>query len=555
MSKLGRVIFFSLLIGTSPLTLSAQTQGKNPKEGSSTVTGKVTLKGEPARSAVVLLEEQRSGLTSDSPGAKTDENGRFRITKIPAGAYFIRAIAPGSVAAGSPSEARGKSLNLAEGEIAENIDFELRRGAVITGRVVDQRGRPLVEERVSLSGLNDGGKPVPLYLQNSYEMSATDDRGVYRIFGLPEGRYLVSVGISRGNGPIAAGSNPTYYPQTFHPDATKESDAKIIEVGEGAEVTGVDITAAEAKKAYNVYGRIVDAESGEGVAAASITYGGVSPDGGLTGERGSNGDRSDANGEFHLRGVLSGKFALFAVAGQDGESYSDPVFCEVLDGDLRGVEIKTRRGGSISGSAVIEGTDDPAILRKVSKIQLGLVNRSGQGGGSRRATVNSDGSFRINGARPGRNFFAMMFDPELQGIRLSRIERDGVPQRDGVEVGPGEQVSNVRLVYSYGSLKIRGEVKVIGGALPGGLSLYVRSGLINMPLSNGAELDTRGQFTIENLSPGEYEVFLFPFIPDPKTQVAEQLLKAIQQVKQRVIVGADNQPRVTLTLDLSLSHE
>src|SRR5262249_10119984 len=117
---------------------------------------------------------------------------------------------------------------------------------------------------------------------------------------------------------------------------------------------------------------------------------------------------------------------------------------------------------------------------------------------------------------------------------------------------PGEQVSNVRLVYNYGILVIRGEVKIVGGTLPKNVGLYVRSNRINMAPSNGSDIDTRGQFRIENLAPGEYEISLFHYISIPgEEQVDERLLKAISKVKQRVILGADNQPQVTLTLDLS----
>ena len=555
MSRLRCVIFILPLIGYPHFELTAQAQSKSPKAGTSTVSGRVTLKGESARHITVVLQSQMMDLSPDMPRANTDENGRFRITKVAAGTYFVRAIAPGLVATGGTSFGpEGKSLNLADGENVENIDLELKRGGVITGRVVDSKGHPLVEERVELLKLDNNGKPGAFYFENLHEIDSTDDRGIYRIYGLPEGRYLVNVGIFQGEGRIAIQSNPTYYPRTFHPDVTRESDAKVIEVSEGAEVSGVDITVAEARKAYDVYGRVVNAESGQPVAQAWISYSSVSSDGRRTGGGGSKGERSNENGEFHLRGVLPGKFALLAAGGQDSEFYSDPVICEVQDGDVHGVEIKARQGGSISGVVVIEGTDDPAILSKVSKIQAAVINRSDQmRGPSSRITVNPDGSFRAKGVRPGKNIFAMVSDPELQGLIMSRVERDGVPvpQREGIEVVPGEQVSNVRLVYNYGILVIRGEVKIVGGTLPKNVGLYVRSSRINMPPSNGSDIDTRGQFMIKNLAPGEYELSLFHYISIPgEGQVDELLLKAISQVKQRVIVNTDSQPQVTLTLDL-----
>jgi hypothetical protein len=49
----------------------------------------------------------------------------------------------------------------------------------------------------------------------------------------------------------------------------------------------------------------------------------------------------------------------------------------------------------------------------------------------------------------------MSENPELQGLTISRVERDGVLYDEGFEVGPGEQVSNVRVVCNYGTLVIR----------------------------------------------------------------------------------------------------
>ena len=44
------------------------------------------------------------------------------------------------------------------------------------------------------------------------------------------------------------------YPRTFHPDTTEVSQAKIIEVSEGSEVTGVDIQLSPPVKTYSIVG-------------------------------------------------------------------------------------------------------------------------------------------------------------------------------------------------------------------------------------------------------------------------------------------------------------
>jgi hypothetical protein len=166
-------------------------------------------------------------------------------------------------------------------------------------------------------------------------------------------------------------------------------------------------------------------------------------------------------------------------------------------------------------------------------------------------TINPEGSFYARGLQPGKNVIALGYNPEMQGLSVSRVERDGILQRAGIEVGPGELVSNVRVVFNYGNLAIHGEVKILGGTLPKNVGLNVRASRMNMPTPY-SNVDARGQFVIENLSPGEYELNLVHYISIPGgEQVDERLLKAISLVKQRIIVSAENQPQVILVLDLN----
>src|SRR5262245_9678074 len=81
------------------LEVSIQAQTRETKPETATASGLVTLKGEPARGVTVLLMAQYSN-TANSPRAKSDENGRFRITGVAAGRYSIIALAPGYVSMG-----------------------------------------------------------------------------------------------------------------------------------------------------------------------------------------------------------------------------------------------------------------------------------------------------------------------------------------------------------------------------------------------------------------------------------------------------------------------
>ncbi|MGH9754531.1 MAG: carboxypeptidase-like regulatory domain-containing protein [Blastocatellia bacterium] len=104
-------------IGGRVLDISIQAQPAETKAETATISGRVSLKGEPARGVMVILQAWSQG-AFNSPRARTDENGRFHFTGLPAGRYSVFAVAPGYV---SPEDnydigRRGKALNLTDGE-------------------------------------------------------------------------------------------------------------------------------------------------------------------------------------------------------------------------------------------------------------------------------------------------------------------------------------------------------------------------------------------------------------------------------------------------------
>src|SRR5215470_11537454 len=347
------------------LEVSIQAQPRETKPETATISGLVTLKGEPARGVTVLLQNQQS-YAAESPRAKSDENGRFRITGVAAGKYSISTLAPGYVSLGDSDMGRGgQALNVAEGEKIENINLDIRRGGAITGSVTDSRGRPVVEEVVNLELLDKNGNPR-MYSPLNREMCLTDDRGAYRIFGLPEGRYLISVGQDQRSGSVRISTGHVFYPRAYYTGVTGESEAKAVEISEGSEVTNLDIRLTELKRTYEISGRVVDADTGQPVSGSGILIGSLTPDGKLS-RLTMNGDRSSTNGEFRLTRMVPGKYSLLVRSGSDS---SEPVILNVEE-DVDGVEIKVRRGGaSISGVAVIEGTNDQKILSKLSEVNL-----------------------------------------------------------------------------------------------------------------------------------------------------------------------------------------
>jgi Carboxypeptidase regulatory-like domain len=543
------------------IELPAQSQAKEAKPGASAVSGRVTYKGEPVSGAIVSLRpEQMTGPPDPNSilRARTDRSGKYRINGVAAGRYNITATAPGF---GLFNDLPHQVLKINEGENVENLDFELKRGGAITGRVTDSNNSPLVGVKVGLMRSSEGGRAAPLAIFDS-RMGSTDDRGSYRFYGLPEGRYLVNVGVSPALGSplIMRGPSNSYLPRTFHPNVTEESKAKVIEVSEGSEITDVDIVVAEARKTYNIYGRVVSAESGEPVAGVELSCGYLSEN--LPGVRGVTswgppGQRSDAKGEFRLQGLLPGKLMLYANLGLGSEVYSEVEALEISESDIREVEIKVRQGNSISGVIVIEGTSDPALLSKVSELELlsSVMTKELGPPTLSRTQANADGGFRIKGLRPGKVRISMGQRSTSRRFSVLRIERDGVAmsEYDLIEIGQGENISGLRVVVGYAGSAIQGEVKIVGGTLPANQSLYVNARRLGDPRSIPAlaETDARRRFVFENLLPGEYELTISP-IHGP--QVVTPFSTAIPRVRQRVVVGSDSRPTVLLEINLNRSE-
>jgi hypothetical protein len=67
----------------------------------------------------------------------------------------------------------------------------------------------------------------------------------------------------------------------------------------------------------------------------------------------------------------------------------------------------------------------------------------------------------------------------------------------------------------------------------------------------GGEVDARGQFVIENLAPGEYEVRVTPtFNPDGQ-QLSPEIRRRFSSAKEKVVLTGANQQPITLVIDLS----
>jgi hypothetical protein len=512
------------------------------KAPTGSISGRVTIRGKGKGGIVVGL---RSGEPGPQPGTTlkgtTDAQGNYRIADVSAGNYLVAPIAPAFVVSDFNSFGeRGKALVLAESESVDGIDFSLVRGGVITGKVTTADGRPVIEERVYLLQVD----PTTDQRGPGYQFSGqTDDRGIYRMFGLARGRYKVAVGQS-GDGRYGGGAGRPYYRQTFHPDVSDISKATVVEVTEGSETANVDLTLGRAAQTYSVSGRVVEGESEQPLANVRLGLQMIIDARGRS--FGSTITISNSQGKFRLENVTPGKYTVFLLPQPESSLRVEEGAFEIIDRDVEGLVVKTANGATLSGNILLENSDDKAVLAKLQTLSVNAYVESEGPSMGHRASISSDGSFHLIGLETGMARISLgARDGLFKGFTVSRIERDGMVQTDGILIRAREEITGVRLVVSYGTASIRGVVRAENGTLPADARIFIRvtkageaTSTIRPPL-----VDARGHFILEGLAGGTYDFFVTVFTPGRQ--------RGPQPVaKQQVTVADGALTEVTITVDL-----
>ncbi|HZI17099.1 MAG TPA: carboxypeptidase-like regulatory domain-containing protein [Pyrinomonadaceae bacterium] len=517
--------------------------------GGSVVFGRAVYEetGRPVRRArVVIFRPDGKG---PEISAITDARGEFRAEGVRAGRYYVTVDAAGIVSPISLTPVEdlqgGAAPDLAaaagffdeivvDGKGERELTVRARRGAALTGRVAYWDGEPAPNVTVHVMR-RAGGRFAKFVLgmsRSSMYSLRTDDRGVYRVAGLPPGEYVVAVSEAADH----TGRNPResfmddglaemlfgqQFLMTFHTSAVSLREATVIRLSAGEERADVDITVG-ARDVYSVAGVVRSRRDGRPVARARIVIrrhgeGNLELEG-AEAASGPGGDSrfattTDAEGGWRFKELPEGTYTISAAPPEDysitgvnmntsintnfststninlnrnsarGGNFGEPppprkrlspVRRELrVTGDVAEYLIELGEGASVSGTVTVEGGEPPSY-QTVWATPEGM----GEGAfvlhsGEIDQTTVRDGAFTLDGLAPGRYFIRIdAFNP-LGNLYLKSITWNGRDlTREPLEVTEGARLRGVRVVYAAGPGRVTARLVGPRAGAPNGLNVY-----------------------------------------------------------------------------------
>jgi hypothetical protein len=275
------------------------------------------------------------GETESLPTAQTQADGKFLIQDLEPGQYRLSVFCNGYVEqtfGRKDTMGLGTIINLGPGEKLRNLTFRLVQAGVITGRVRDPAGDPVVGVEVVLFKLAfAGGRQTLSYFGDSVK---TDDRGEYRLYWVPPGRYYVRVRRPSGSPTEKFVKDPSLS-AAYYPGVTDSSSAAAIDLAAGAELGAVDIILPRVS-GYKIRGRLIEASTGKPPKTADVH---VRPKKASVFEEHEgmeSGQYNSKTGEFEIRNVPPGSYFLTA---NSRTGFNDPISQERLAEIRTGADI------------------------------------------------------------------------------------------------------------------------------------------------------------------------------------------------------------------------
>src|SRR3954451_1480469 len=511
-----------------------------PLTPSGRITGRVIASdnGRPVKRARVFVTAAE--LPDGSRGVLTDDQGVFDLAELPAGRYTLTVSKSGFVSLSygqrRPLQA-GTPLQLTDGQQLKGIAFQLPRGSVIGGRVLDEDGEAMPGVSVRVMRYQ--------YLQGERRLTPagagqTDDKGQYRVWGLMPGDYYVNAtarggfggpfgqfgpgafggGAGGGRGafagrggrggpgagaPVGNDQEQINYAPTYFPGVASVNEAKPIAVGLSEEVLDINFN-MQLVHVSRITGHVVNPDG------TAVTSGNVNLGIDVAGARGNQigmnyGGRIQWDGGFTIANVPPGRYTLRA-RGDDSETpqyAAQPV--TITGEDLSDLTVVLAPGATITGAVTFVGAPGASPDPSQFRITAPAVDQSNVGA-QPNARVGKDGAFELSGVPAGSHLIRSAGN--ARGFILKSVTVNGRDVTDTpVTLRGGETLANVTVVFTDQQNEINGTVtNEQGTALPDYTVLaFSTDPSLWRPLSRQimtARPDQTGKYRIRGLPRGDY---------------------------------------------------
>jgi len=343
----------------------------------------------PVAGATVTVWPSQIGW-SCSRSVTTDKAGKYEISGLAPGGYVFRSVEPpegtGLIPLTTWRPGGVRATTLGDGQTATE-DLALLRGARLTGRVLDEAGKPLAGARVSchLDAATEVGKRSVYQVSGQwYSGEATSDAtGTYSLGGLTQETYAVEVKSPEGKDLAPAtlrGVNAPAEGDVKLQDVTLYKGGTVV-----AKVLGADGKPVEGAEVWFTVG----AGFGRHGFGTRVTA------------------KTDAKGIVQFKALASGQYAM-TVVPPEGMASCQKQFDEVraLSGLTLQQVLKLPEGAKVTGTVT-----DPA-----GKPVAGATVMAGYGYGSRaKATSDAQGRYTIVGlASPAKLDPPQKYGPQNQ---------------------------------------------------------------------------------------------------------------------------------------------
>jgi protocatechuate 3,4-dioxygenase beta subunit len=503
--------------------------------GSGVVRGRVVVAGSgaPLRRAAVRL-----GSGSQGRLTLTGDDGQFEFRNVAAGAYRATASQPGYLSdeQGQPGrQPTARTLEIADGQILERIDFALEKASIVTVRVLDTFGEPLSGADIQLhKSRNENGErrldrvPLPNNLR------VTNDLGELRLFTVAPGEYYVLSSVRDSMLVNNSRTNRTYV-STYYPGTVSIDEAQPIAIGPGqeisiemmqvvvtdaltpAEVSAQPSSGRSSQKGGLIRGRVTAADTGAPLVRAQVR---MIPRPGrdvlVT---------TDLQGRYELHDIRAGRYRVFASRnGYVGLEYGqrqrlEPGQWVELKGDeiLDDIDLRLPRAGVVSVRVTDEG-GEPVEGARVEALQprwnvvgirgLSPVVSSGP------ATTDDRGEVRLSGLASGEYYVSASvtitaFDRRDDRHVYAQTYYPGTrSSADAVRVfvGGGREQALTLPLASLRAADITGVVRRSDDSALRRPSVFLAETI--GARTSSAVVQPNGDFIIQNVLPGEYSLMV-----------------------------------------------